>query len=42
MVNGTNLASGSIARPEACGSGRSVRAETCVHSELVEVGEFFF
>ena len=41
MVNGTSLASGSIAGPEACGDGRSVGAETCVHNELVKVGGFF-
>ena len=38
MVNGTSLASGSIAGPGACGGGRSMRAETHVNSELAEVG----
>ena len=40
MVNGTSLASGSIAGPGACGGGRSVGAEICVHNELAEVGGF--
>ena len=38
MVNGTGLASGSIAGPEACGVGRPVGVETCVYNELTEVG----
>ena len=42
MVNGTSLASGSIARPGACWGGKSVMVESCVHNELVEVGFFFF
>ena len=40
MVNGTSLASGSIAGPRACGGGRSVGTETCVHNELAEIGGF--
>ena len=40
MVNGTSLESGSIAGPGACGGGRPVGAETCVHNELAEVGGF--
>ena len=41
MVNGTSLASGSIAGPGGGGGGRSVGAETSVHNELAEVGGFF-
>ena len=40
MVNGTNLASGSIAGPGACGGGRSLGAGTSVHNELAEFGAF--
>ena len=40
MVNGTSLASGSIAGPGDGGGDRSVVAETSVHNELVEVGGF--
>ena len=39
-VNGTGLTSGSIARSGVYGDGSSVGAETCIDSELVEVGEF--
>ena len=37
-MDGTGLASGSIAGPEACGVGRPVGVETCVYNELTEVG----
>ena len=40
MVNGTNLASGTIAGLGTCGSGRYVGAGTRVFNELAEVGEF--
>ena len=40
MVNGTSLASRSIAGSGACGNGSSVGAETCVKNELMEVVGF--
>ena len=40
MVNGTGLTSGSIARSGASGGDSSVEAETCIDSELAEVGRF--
>ena len=40
-MNGTSLASGSIAGSGACGGGRSVGAETCLHNGLVELVGFF-
>ena len=40
MVNGINLASGSIAGLGASGGGRTVGAETRVDNELVEVVGF--
>ena len=40
VVNGTNLALGSIAGSGACGGGRSLGAETHVNNELAEVGGF--
>ena len=40
MVNGTSLASGSVAQSEASGGGRTVRVETCVNSKLAEVRRF--
>ena len=40
MMNGTSLASRSIAGSGACGGDRSVGEETCVNNELAEVGGF--
>ena len=40
MVNWTSLAAGSIEGPVAYGGVRPMGAETCVHSELAEVGGF--
>ena len=40
MVNGTSLASGSIAGLGASGGGRSVGAETSIHNEFAEVAGF--
>ena len=41
MVNGTSLASGSIAGPGASVGGRSVGVRTSIHNEFAEVGVFF-
>ena len=41
MVNGTSHALRSVAGLGACGGGRSMEAETCVHNELAEVGGFY-
>ena len=40
MVNGTDLTSGPIEKPGACGGGGCVGAETHINNELVEVVSF--